>query len=152
MSNPNMRPTIAAPRAQETYLYFTYVVNFNAIAAGVGTAVQVPLQIQADSDFEWIKGTQYAFPTGFTENAFNDSLIPELTLQFSDTGSGRFYSSSPVPVSSYFGTGKLPFILPFPQRFIANATINFTMTNLSAAQAYTNVILSLIGKKIYKGQ
>lgn len=154
MSNPQFRPMQPAGRRQDqpqtTDLYFIYVVQIGALALGVGTQAQSVLQIQADSDFEWIKAAAYAFPTGATENSFNDNIIPEATVSLQDTGSGRFYMNNPVPISSIFGTGRLPYILPFPQRFIANATINFTVANLSAAQAYTNVTLSLIGKKLYR--
>jgi hypothetical protein len=148
--NTNAQATNAQDDKNTTYLYFIYNVPIGAVAAGAGTSVSSPLQIQADSEFSWEKATFYAFPTGFTENAFNDTLIPELTVNIQDTGSGRYYMNNPVPVSAIFGTGKLPYILPFPQRFLPNALINFTVANLSAAQAYTNVSLNLIGRKIYR--
>lgn len=151
----NIGATLARRAAQQnpqqtTDLYFIYVVQLGALAAGVGQQAQSVLQIQADSDFEWIKGTAYAFPTGATTNSFSDNVIPTATVSLQDTGSGRFYMNNPVPISSMFGSARLPFINPFPQRFIANATINFTVANLNGAQAYTDVTLSLIGKKLYR--
>lgn len=67
-----------------------------------------------------------------------------MTIQ--DTGSGRNLMNTAVPVASIFGTGQLPFILPRQRIFLANATVNVTLTNFDVAADY-DLYLSFIGEK-----
>lgn len=126
--------------------FFIYQLDFAGIAAGAtGTG---NIQIQADSDFKWIKATH---ETNIANAAQTDSarVIPLATINITDTGSGRQLMSSPSPIENMFGTGLLPFILPVHRIFRARSSISISVANFSAASTY-NIRLSLIGTKIFK--
>ena len=119
-----------------------------ALAAAASATGSVT--IQADSDFMLQKLTYFA---DIAAAAQTDStrVIPLITVQITDSGSGRNIFETAIPVPSIYGTGELPFILPTPKLFSARSTINVTVANFDAASAY-NLRLSFIGYKVfYKG-
>lgn len=125
--------------------FFVYQFPLITVApAAQGTA---NLNIQADSNFSLQKLTYFA---DIAAAAQTDSsrVVPLITLQLTDTGSGRNLFSTEVPVPSIFGEGNLPFILTRPKEFSANSTITVTVTNFDAAVTY-NLRLSLIGQKLF---
>lgn len=134
-----------APRIQAVEDYTVYELDFTGVASGATANGQY--QIQADSDFRWTKACYYATiaNAAFTRNA---QPIPSITIAITDTGSGRQLFNSPVPVSSIFGFGELPFILPIPRIFKARSSVAVTIANFDAAVTY-NLRLSFIGTKIF---
>lgn len=127
--------------------YFIYQVEFAAANLTPGSQVDGNIQIQADSDFKWLRSTFYADIAGaiFT---FNTRPIPQVTVQIVDSGSGRQLVQIPVPVESMFGFGFLPYVLPIPRVFKARSNIQFTVANFSSASSY-NLRLSLHGTKVF---
>jgi hypothetical protein len=125
--------------------FFVYGVYFPAIAAGI--AQPQNLQIQADSSFAWLKGTFQADIAGAAQTD-SSRVIPKITLMITDNGSGRNLMNIAIPVTSLFGTGEIPFILPQARNFSANSNITFTASNLEPVNTY-NLRLSLIGYKLY---
>lgn len=125
--------------------FFTYQVSFDALLSL--TSQDGNIQIQADSDFKWISGTYYAT---IADAAFVQQTqpIPNVTIQITDSGSGRQLLSAPIPVPSLFGIGVLPFIMPIPRIFKARSNISFTVANFDAAVDY-NLTVQLIGTKIF---
>lgn len=123
--------------------FFTYQVNFAAVLAG--SSQTQTFTIQADADFLL---TKQAFFATLGNVAFTDSSrpIPNINVTIQDTGSGRNLMNTAVPIASIFGTGQLPFILPRQRIFLANATVNVTITNFDVADDY-DVYLSFIGEK-----
>ena len=75
-------------------------------------------------------------------------VIPLVTMQVTDSGSGRNLFESPVAVPSLFGTGELPFILPTPKLFSARSTITIAVANFDTAATY-NLRFSFIGYKAF---
>ena len=129
--------------------FFTYEIDFAALAPAA--QANGSIQIQADSDFKWLKSAYYA---DIAAAAFTATTrpIPSVTVQITDGGSGRNLMNQAVPVPSLFGIGELPFILPIPRVFKANSTINISVTNFDAAETY-NLRMSFIGlKQFYAGQ
>lgn len=126
--------------------FFAYQINFSALAAGGQDTGNI--NIQADSAFQLQKLAFFADIAAATQTN-NTRVIPLVTIQMTDTGSGRNLFSSAVPVPSIFGTGDLPFILPSPKEFSPKATISIVVSNFSAATAY-NLRLSLIGQKVFR--
>lgn len=129
--------------------FFTYVVPVsatNSLAASATSTIQLP--IQADSDFEWIEGTMTA--TTGAGVPFPDTIIAPITVQITDGGSGRQLLSAATPINNLFGSGKQPFILPESRVFKSRSNIQFTFVNLDAANAYNNVFVNLVGRKIFK--
>lgn len=125
--------------------FFIYEVDFSALAFGASSTGNI--NIQADSDFELQKLCYFADIAAASQT---DDLrvIPLVTINITDSGSGRFLSSDAVPVASIFGTGQIPFILPTPKIFSARSTVSIEVANFSAATTY-NLRLSFIGAKIF---
>ena len=128
--------------------FFVYQVPvFASLAAATGTGSN-NLLIQADSDFEWTHGV-YQFDIAATQTTWATRFIPNMTIQITDSGSGRFISSAAVPVTSIFGDPDSPRLLPVTKVFSANSNIVFTAVNFDAATATGNLRLSLLGWKLY---
>lgn len=125
---------------------FTYEIDFAAIVAGATANGQVT--IQADSDFKWLKACYFADLAAAAQTE-SSRVIPLCTVLITDGGSGRQLMSQAVPVTSIFGIGAIPFILPVPRIFTAKSTVAFQIVNFSAASTY-GLRLSLIGAKIFK--
>lgn len=126
--------------------FFVYQLDFVGIAAGAtGTG---NIQIQADSDFKWVKATH---GSNIANAAQTDStrVIPLATINVTDSGSGRQLMSAPVPIENIFGDGLLPFILPVPRIFRGRSSISVSVVNFSAGSTY-NIRLSFVGTKLFK--
>ena len=91
-----------------------------------------------------------AFQADIGGAAFTDStrVIPNVSVQLTDTGSGRQLMQNPIPIPSIFGWGELPYVLDNPRKFDRNSTIQVAFANFDTAIAY-NVRLAFIGYKIY---
>ena len=127
--------------------FFIYGTNFLAVAAaGVVTNT---IGIQADSDFE-VQKLNFASDLNAAAQTDSSRTIPKCTLIILDTGSGRQLMNQAIDLTTFFGNGLQPFILPMPKTFRANTSLAITLTNYSAAETY-NVRLSLIGVKIFRG-
>lgn len=125
---------------------FIYVAALSSsLVAAAEATVQLP--INADADFVWTKTTYSATLAGA---AITSSTIPVplITVSLQDTGSGRALQSAPVQISNMAGVdGGLPFILTVPLILDANSNVTVTFRNYSAATAYLDVKLNLIGYK-----
>lgn len=145
---PQQKPEKGAPMdrsGQSVEDFFVYSINFDALNAG--TTADGNIQIQADSNFKWLKSAFYATiaDASFT---WQGQPIPNVTVQITDSGSGRQLVDRPVPVPSIFGLGVLPFILPVPRIFQARSNISIQVSNFDAAENY-NLRLMFIGTKIF---
>ena len=125
--------------------FYVYEAESLAIVAG-GTSNDV-INIEADSDFILQKMT-YEADIAAAAYTFTTNPIPLVTIQITDTGSGRQLMQNPIPINSFMGDGKLPFYLPNPRKFLRNSTIQIAFVNFDAAVTY-NIRLACIGCKIY---
>jgi len=131
---------------------FTYNAVFRAAAggnsiaaAGVGNA---NVQIDAGAPFMIVSQT-YDANTANAARTAATQVIPNATVLLTDTGSNRTMMDVAVTISSIFGNGQFPFILPEPKLMQANSQLQVQVTNFDAA-AGINIQLSFIGYKIYK--
>lgn len=123
--------------------YFTYGLTFLALApAGTATG---QIAIQADSDFIWQKATFFADIAAASQN-MGTLLVPLVSILITDSGAGRQLMNTAVPVTTIFGTGEIPFILPRPRIFRAQTVLSVQVSNFDAAVTY-NLRLSFIGEK-----
>jgi hypothetical protein len=150
MEQTAVKPFSGQPIAQEQNPYFArdfFVYEVDVLALGPGQSTTQTFTIQADSDFLWTKGAYYvdngSAPTASTR------ILPQCTVLIQDTGSGRNLMSSAVPVSSLFGTGELPMILPRQRLFVARAQVQVVMSNFNTVDTY-NMRLSFIGEKAFR--
>lgn len=126
--------------------FFVYPITFLALAAGA--ADQGSIQIQADSDFELSKLTFFADIAAADETEAT-RVLALVTVQLTDSGTGRSMFQAPVPIPAIMGDGRIPFILPTPKIFSANASIQVAVANYNTATDY-NVRIALIGAKIFQ--
>lgn len=127
--------------------FYTYATEFSSIAAGASSSQNI--SIQADSDFMVQKLTYFADVAGAAQTDAN-RVVPLVNVTITATSSGRQLMNISVPVPLLFGTGELPFILPQPKVFPARSTVNFVISNFSAATTY-RVSLAMVGAKLFAG-
>jgi hypothetical protein len=128
---------------QDFYIYTANFGNLTALANGVQN-----VQIQSDSDFEWIEATCYGNLHGATE-PFTDSVLLPIDISLVDSGSSRQLFSAPIPITTFAGTGKQPFILPVSRLFKAYSNLQVSATNFDASNQYDNIQLNFIGRKLF---
>ena len=123
-----------------------YTVPLTVLAPN--TAIDVAIQVQADSDFELQKLSYFSdIALAAEQEATRD--LPLITVQITDTGTGRQMFSAPVSIPALFGDGRIPFILPTTKKFSANSSVVFSFSNYSAATTY-NLRAFMIGAKLFK--
>jgi len=130
---------------QETDLmdWYVYNVQFDALApAGVDTDT---VAIEADANFIMVKIAGFADIAAAAQN-YDTRVVPLVTLQITDTGSGRQLLNGETAWSNIVGWGEIPYILPIRRKFKANSTIRVQATNFDAAATY-NLRLSFSGIK-----
>jgi hypothetical protein len=145
-------PNAPLPGAKYTEDWFVYLASVtNLTAAGTaGASLPVNINVQADSDFKLIKLTHFSNNhASITNQQESTRVLPLVTIQITDTGSGRNLFSNPIPLPALAGDGRVPFILPITRIFKASATITVTFTNYDTAIAY-DINLSLIGTKLFR--
>lgn len=147
MSAPD-RNRIAERYEQGVRVKFTYqtpnIAALNAAAATTNT-----IQFDLDSRFIWLRTTIWADLAGaaITSGAL---IVPLITLQITDTGSGQQLMNAPIPVGMISGfSGQLPYVEPSPQEIAPNTTYQFSWINFAAATNYANVRFQLHGYKVY---
>ena len=126
--------------------FYVYQERFADLQSGQSATGNV--NIQADSDFMLQKLTVFASIAGAAQTDSN-RVIPLVTIQVTDSGSGRNLFEEAIPASAIFGTGELPFILPTPKLFAARSTITVNVSNFSAATDY-RLDFSFIGYKVFR--
>ena len=144
LRDPRARPAVPAVPAKLRD-FFVYEIEFASLAAAASATGQI--QIQADSDFEVQKLCQFSDIAAAVQTE-DSRVLPLVTIQITDSGTGRNMFSAPVPIPSLFGDGRIPFILPTTKLFSKNASVSFVVANFSAATTY-NLKLQLIGAKIF---
>lgn len=126
--------------------FYIYSAVFGTFAPNA-TAVQ-NIQIQSDSDFEWIMTTAYGNLNGQTP-PFTDNVLLPINISLVDSGSSRQLFNAPIPLSAIAGNGKQPFLLPVSRIFKAYSNLQVTATSFDAANTYNNVSLEFIGRKLF---
>ncbi len=126
--------------------YFVYPVALGSLAAAAIATVQT--QISADSDFYLTAMTYFSELAGAAQTD-STRVIPLLTVQFTDTGSGRQLFNQAAPLHAIAGDGTRPYRLIHPRLFRRSTTIQTQATNVSAATTYTTTFICLIGFKLY---
>lgn len=137
---PVPKPPPPPPRRE----FFIYAINFAVPASGTSSGA---IQIQADSDFEVQKLTFFA-DIALNLQTEAERVLPLVTVQILDTGTGRQWFNTDVAIPALMGDGRIPFILPTTKVIAANSSLAFTLTAY-AATAY-NVRIALVGSKIFR--
>lgn len=150
MQRPVSQQTLQPPpRTQTTRDFYEYALDFGTIAPGSSKTGNI--QIQADSAFLWRFGTYWAgIPGGGLDQTADTQVIPPLTIQIADSGSGRQLTNIAIPIdaSPFSRQSGLPFPLTPERIFEARSNIQFTVNSLSAATNY-RLFIVLHGEKIF---
>lgn len=137
------------PQGQYTADYFIYPLIFDSIAPGA--TAQNQIQIQADSSFEWMSSTYYAFDVTAPAQTANTRIIPPLRVQIIDSGSGRQLLDEPISVNNLFGSGNLAYILPQYRSFKPRSSIIIQVTSFEPGGGVTyGLELCLHGRKLFQ--
>lgn len=127
--------------------YFWYATTPAALSSVAPQALS-NIQIDADSEFLWIAlSYQASILDAVVTEATN--VIPLVSVQIQDGGSGKYLSNAPLPLGAIAGDGKRPYRLIGPRVFKPNSTVNFNWTSQVAAATTYEVTLILHGIKRY---
>lgn len=126
--------------------FYVYRALFTAL--GVAGQQNQNINIEADSNFYLTALTYFADLAGAAQTD-STRVIPLVTVQATDSGSGRNLFNGAVPVSAVFGQGDRPARLVHPRLFQRTTSIAIQVVNFSAATTYTNLYLCFIGFKVY---
>lgn len=127
---------------QDFYIYSTPIIT--SLAAAASQTVIIP--IEADSSFTIIKASYFADIAGAAQTD-STRVIPLVSVQIQDSGSGRNLQNVAIPINCYGGSDGLPFVWPIPREFKPSSSISVTFTNFSAATTYANLRLTFSGIK-----
>jgi hypothetical protein len=128
--------------ARPTNDFFIYPINFLLLGAAEIRPVQ--LIVDAASDFMWYYGT-YAADANSAAQTVGTRTYPLVDILITPSDTSAQFMQAPVPVTSMFGNGENPFVMPAPRLIPARSSLTFTATNRDAAN--TNLRLQLIGVK-----
>jgi hypothetical protein len=126
--------------------FFVYVANFLAVAPAA--APSTVIRFDSQSDFLWIKGSYQADIAAAVQTDSTRQLAANVDVQLQSGGSDKNLLQAFVPIQSIFGTGQMPFVLPFPQRMARNSELTVSLVSREAATTY-NIRLAFIGWKDY---
>lgn len=123
--------------------WYVYNVEFLALApAGIATA---NVAVEADANFILVKLSGFTSVADAGQN-YDTRVVPLVTLQITDTGSGRNLLNGATAWSNIVGWGEIPYILPVARKWKANSTIRVQATNFDTALTY-DLRLSFSGIK-----
>lgn len=143
-----IKALIVAQNIAKPYTEFYVFVSKRVAVAQGASAVTDLIQLQADADFIIEKLCYHADIAGA---AMTDSsrVVPNITILLTSTSSGKGLMNIAMPVSSLFGTGQEPFILPKPYYLTGNSTIQIQYNSNEAVNA-VNMQISFIGRKVFR--
>jgi len=126
---------------------FTYNAIFAAIGAGVTQSVTV--QIQNDSYFVITQQAAEIWDSA-TGNTTNTSpRLAPMTVQITDSSSGKNLMDQPTPLGNIFGTGEQPHVSLYRAKlFLPGGQITVTLANGMATSQ--RVRISFEGFKVYR--
>jgi len=129
---------------QKPMQFFIYTVPFLALAPAASPTFQ--LNFDQQSDFFWVMSA-YGADVAAAGQTSATRTYPLIDLLITPTSTAQFMNAA-VPVTSIFGNGENPFILPAKTYITRGTTLTFQATNRDAAQTY-NLRLQLIGYKVF---
>lgn len=131
--------------------YFFYVTSPAEISS-VATPQSSVLQFDADSQFLCIAlSYQASIQTGGLGAPLTEAtnVIPLVSVNIQDGGSGKYLMNAPVPLGAIAGDGKRPYRLIGPRVFQPNSTVNFNWQSFVTAGTTYKITLVLHGIKVY---
>ena len=122
-----------------------YVYNFEILALAPGDIDSDVQQVETESNFVWTKTSGFASVANAAQN-YDTRVVPLVTLQVTDVGSGRSLFSGPAAWSSVVAWGEIPYILPLKRRWQGGTSMRIDVVNFDAVLTY-DLRLSFSGYK-----
>jgi hypothetical protein len=126
--------------------FFTYELTLGPMAAGAADVDN--FQVQAAYDFYWFKSEAFVYDAAGL--GVSTLQWPLITVTLQDGSTTEQMTSQAAAVSSLFGTGQIPYILPQPHLVTGGSNFNVTATNGHTTTAYS-VRLAFSGVHVFKG-
>lgn len=128
----------------ESWLLEEYTQTFRAASTAPAATSTVISNIDQSAYFVWCKTTYFAtIANGSTLDGTR--IIPNMTVQLTDSGAQKQLYDVPQPVSNIAGYGGIPQILEQPYLFKPNSNVSGAFTNFDAAVTYVNFYFTMIG-------
>lgn len=122
-----------------------YVYNFQFDALAPTDSQSAVAQIEASSNFIWVKTSGFG-DIAAAAQLYDTRVVPLVTIQVTDVGSGRSLYDGPTAWSNVVGWGEIPYMLPIKRFWQANTAIRVDVVSFDAAVTY-NLRLSFSGYK-----
>ena len=138
-------------QGQDRKVLFTQYFEYSFFIATLTNGTVAPpatITIQADSDFAWQKTAYFVTTSAHAGIQQNARCLPEIAVQFQNSGSGRLQYDRALPLGAIAGDGQFPFILPNTEILKAKTTFQMTAANYGTTD-YINLYVTLIGTKIF---
>lgn len=124
-------------------MYFCYSTGWVAMSTTAGNSVNTKIIIDASSDFQINYMTIHVRQSDLLVSSFAGDL------QIEDSGRGRTFFNTPVPIDGLAGTGRLPY--PFNPPRVARKNSSLTITLTTNVTTATDVNIVLHGNKLFGG-
>jgi hypothetical protein len=132
--------------------YFWYAATVTGLVSTAPNGTSI-INVDADSDFYCVALTYNAVLLTATLGGLlteSTNVIPVVTIQITDTGSGKSLMNTPIPMGAIMGDGKRPYRLVRPRVFQSNATIQLNYVAFVVAGSTYQITTVLHGYKVYK--
>ena len=144
-SNPPVQTFNPRENGSDYFWYSTRVLGLSSVAPA-GTGI---INLDADSNFYCCALTYFADIAG-APVAEATWILPLLTINIVDSGSGKALMNAPQIIPAIMGDGKRPYRFVRPRVFMANASIQLSFNaGLMAAGVTYNISVTLHGYKVY---
>jgi len=128
--------------------YFWYSTRILGVGLAAPAATGI-INLDADSNFYCCALTYFADIAGAAV-AESTWILPLVTVNIVDSGSGKALMNAPQIIPAIMGDGKRPYRLVRPRVFMANASIQLSFNGgLMAAGTLYNISVTLHGYKVY---
>lgn len=144
----SMEQALADLERQTRIVRFPYTYNAKVTAIATAATSTVNVQIDAAAPFLIVNQTFEADLAGVAQTS-GALIFPNVTVLLTDTASNRQMMDVAVPITSIFGNGQFPYILPEPKLMPANSVLSVAFTSFEAAATPT-IRLSFNGYKLYQ--
>lgn len=131
------------------FFYIYQTPNIASIAPAASTTNVI--QFDIDSVFVWMRTNVFADVAGAAQTP-SSMVVPLVTMQVTDTGSGTNFFNNPVPLGAIAGDARLPFVMPTPVMCQPAASFQFAFASFVTGVTYANLRVQLVGFKVYGSQ
>lgn len=128
---------------------YTYALTWTVAELTAGANIPKNVTIENDADFLWTKAQYFATINSTAALTVQTTPVPQANFNWRDTSSSQQIFNIAIPISAFWGSGQLPYILPEPKILTMQTSISIDVTNVHATEAY-NLTLAMTGIKLFR--